>query len=163
MWALRTVQRSALCRSRRELLNDKLKWNSLCEGWDVNAQSFHIDNPRRCPLCEADFTHLGQHITAKHPVNAAKFVCEDATCRAEFLTKKARTQHMETAHGIDTGKVAKRFQCPHDGCKSKPFRWNSELQSHLKRVHKESIWTTTMTKHLTYYAQMRHRSNDSLC
>ena len=121
------------------IAQDKLKWNSLCEGWDVNAQSFHIDNPRRCPLCEADFTHLGQHITAKHPVNAAKFVCEDATCRAEFLTKKARTQHMEIAHGIDTGKVAKRFQCPHDGCKSKPFRWNSELQSHLKRVHKESI------------------------
>ena len=64
------------------IAQDKLKWNSLCEGWDVNAHSFHIDNPRRCPLCEADFTHLGQHITAKHPVNAAKFVCEDATCSA---------------------------------------------------------------------------------
>ena len=70
------------------IAQDKLKWNSLCEGWDVNAQSFHIDNPRRCPLCEADFTHLGQHITAKHPVSPAKFICEVAGRRAEFLKKR---------------------------------------------------------------------------
>ena len=119
------------------IAQDKLEWDSLCEAWDANAEPFQIDNPRRCPLCDSNVTNLGKHITAKHPVSTEKFECEVLGCRETFLTKNARTKHMNNVHGIG---VAKNFHCPHfSSCKCGPFQWKSHLRSHLKRVHDEVI------------------------
>ena len=89
---------------------EKLKCETLCGGWDTYAKPFQIENRRRCPLCDSDFTNLGKHITAKHLASIAKFKCEVAGFRKALLTKNARTTHMKNAHGIG---VAKTFDCPH--------------------------------------------------
>ena len=114
------------------IAQDKKKWDSLCDDWNPSAPTFSTDNPKRCPLCESDFEYLGKHIASKHPIGIEKFKCNVPGCEQEFLTKQARTKHKKTDHGID---VPKPCCCPYEGCKYGPYRWNSDLKIHSKRVH----------------------------